>query len=88
MPSSRLVLVPFSDRLSDYDQNRDGQIAYEEFVLAVLHSVRLADVTEIRAPFQASDLNGVTYVKYHILLNTNINLNGNSLFNCNVKTNY
>ena len=53
----RLVLMPFFDRLSVYDRNRDGQIAHEEFVLAVLHSVLLIDVTKLRSPFEASDTN-------------------------------
>ena len=54
VPFPRLELVTSSNRMSVYRQNRDGQICYEELVLAVLQSVQLPDVTELKAPFKAS----------------------------------
>lgn len=52
------VILPFSDKYTDYDMNGDKLITYEEFVFAVLSTVNMADAEELREPFIFADFDG------------------------------
>ena len=56
------MMYPFTDEWSDYDDNGDGRISYEEFVFAVLRTVPLAEFDELREPFIVADLNGMYFL--------------------------
>jgi len=58
VPDLNEVMIPFSDKMSDFDGNGDGCISYEEFVSAVERTVRLADNEELLEPFIIADLDG------------------------------
>lgn len=52
------VILPFSDKFTDYDMNGDKLITYYEFKFAVSRSVNMADIEELREPFEFADFDG------------------------------
>lgn len=54
----KTVIVPFSDKFTDYDKDSDGFITFKEFLEAVMSTVNISDPEDLILPFRDSDTDG------------------------------
>ena len=55
---SRYVLVPFSNKFSNFDLNDDDQMTFREFAMSIRTSIPIKDLDDLKEPFRYSDFNG------------------------------